>query len=169
MSEGEPAEHDRSDDRVFVFHNDRMRYHLMSPAAQDVLDEMRDEPCGTYECPAAYAGFEPGGGDSSTGVANTYDTIVQHRLTYGDVSRLDDEDILKEADARAAWLDAIAACRHLADLREAADETAEIRFMPQHVAEPRKTARTGESIAAGLGWLGDHESVEPAEIPAVFE
>jgi hypothetical protein len=149
------------DDRVFVFSNDRLSYYRMNTAAQDLLDEMLDETCGTYECPATAAGHRPSTGDSSTGVANTYDKIVKIRLGAGDIERLDDEDILREADAKAAWLDAIAACRYAAEN----DVTLPVFLQPHF---PGKTAATGEAIACDLGWLGPNEHVEAAHVEDVF-
>jgi hypothetical protein len=154
-------ERDRDDDRVFVFNTDAIGYRGMNTAAQDLLAEMREEPCGTYECPAVYAGYQPGSGDDSAGVANTYDKIVKMRLGDGDIERLDDEDILREADAKAAWLDAIAACRYAAEN----DVTLPVFLQPHF---PGKTAATGEAIACDLGWLGPNEHVEAAHVEDVF-
>jgi hypothetical protein len=146
-------EHDRDNDRVFVFNTDAIGYRGMNMAAQRVLDEMRDEPCGTYECPAVYAGYQPGSDDYSAGVANTYDKIVKMRLGAGDIKRLDGEDLLTEAAAKSAWLDAIAACRYVAET-----DLVPPQFLRAHF--PMKTAEVGEDIARGLGWLGPDEHID---------
>jgi hypothetical protein len=154
-------ERDRDDDRVFVFNTDAIGYRGMNTAAQDLLAEMREEPCGTYECPAVYAGYQPGSGDDSAGVANTYDKIVKMRLGDGDIERLDDEDILREADAKVAWLDAIAACRSVAET-----DLVPPQFLRAHL--PLKTAVAGEAIARGLGWLGPDEHIDARYVEDVF-
>jgi hypothetical protein len=161
MSDGEPAEPDGS--RVFVFGSNTKDWYVLRQSAKELLTTKDAEPCdGTYKCPAVYAGYPPGAGDTySSGVANVYDGIVKHRLREGGASRIDGEDLLTEDVAKAAWLDAIAACRYGADNPS--------RAFRRPVDDPSRTAEVGEAIARDLGWLHDGESVPAVDVSEAFE
>lgn len=53
------------------------------------------------DCPAVRAGYQPGSGDASTGVAEWYDAIVRE-LGFRNA-----DSILSEEKAKAAWLKTI--------------------------------------------------------------
>jgi hypothetical protein len=160
MSSGHAAEHGR----VFLFGSNTKDWYVLERPVKEHLTAMDAEPCdGTYKCPAVYAGYQPGGdgGDMSLGVANTYDEIVKRRLWDDDSSRIDSEDLLTEPAAKAAWLDAIAACRYVT-------ENDDDRSFRRPVQKPSRTAEVGEAIARDLGWLDDDETVPPADVPEAF-
>jgi len=81
------------------------------------------------KCPASSAGYSPLQGDSSTIVAEEYDSIVVTRFSDGDKV-----SVIREEKAKKAWLQAV-------------------EKMAQRYGEGSEFYQTAVDVAEELGWM----------------
>lgn len=116
-----------------------------------------DPDCGTIACPAQRAGYEPEKCDDSNPTANLYDRIIKARVKNDDVTRIDGDNVITEADAKRAWLDAIAFF-HAA--REEAFAIDSYTYDIHHPDQKPSTAilDAAYTVARRLGWDEDDDT-----------
>lgn len=146
--------HDPEPSGVFAFGNDHALPSLRSRRELASLFGEEYKDCETIACPAQRAGYSPAKRDGTEVVAHVYDQIVRHRVSDGDCSQVDGDNIVLEDDAKRAWLDATAHVKWAVD-----SGTVDSRRTYAAAAVSK-----GRIVARELGWLADDEDVEAEKI-----